>query len=154
LSPEHDFKRFPELANAQMEEFYFKSPHKQILYSFHGIVEKVVDGDTIRVSTNFRDFETVVRFLGTNAPEMNEGGEDAKDWLENLILDREVYIVVIPTNRVGKWGRILGTVYLAGENMNQLSILMGHATPFDQRNLAVVPDPYKASLESLANVRY
>lgn len=152
LKMEHDFKKWPELPNSKLDEFYFKSPHKQILYNFFGIVNKVVDGDTIHVGTNFRDFDTVIRFLNTNAPEMNEGGQEAKDWLRGHIENKEVYIIVNRKNRVGKWGRILGLVYHAGQNMNELSITMGHATKFDERDVGEIPDPHK--LEGLADVKY
>ena len=135
----HDFKRFPELANSQMDLYYLESPHKQILYDFRGVVVKVVDGDTIRVKCEFRDFDFPIRFLDTNAPEMNEGGEKAKSWLESQILNEEVDIIINPDQRVGKWGRLLGTIYHRGLNINQLSIDLGMATSFEDRRTGTIP---------------
>ena len=63
-----------------MQFYRLVSPHKQIEESFDGRVTKVVDGDTIHVSTDFRDFDTVVRFADINAPEMNAGGAESKSW--------------------------------------------------------------------------
>ena len=53
----HDFKRYPELTNAQMGLYYFDSPHQQIAEDFWAKVIRVKDGDTIQVSCNFRDFD-------------------------------------------------------------------------------------------------
>ncbi len=140
----HDFNKFPELTNAQLGELYFDSPHKQILYNFQGVVEKVVDGDTIRVSTNFRDFDTVVRFLDIDAPEMNEGGQESREWLRSQIEGREIYVIVNRKQRVDKYGRILGRIMHAGQDINDLSMLMGHAVDFERRNDFKPIDPYRA----------
>lgn len=136
----HDFERFPELTNAQMDQYYMESPHKQILEDFRAKVVKVIDGDTIMVKWPERNFNFPVRFLNTNAPEMNEpGGKEAKSWLERQILGEEVDIIINPNQRVGKWGRILGEIFHLGLSINQLSITFGWATPFDDRNEGQIP---------------
>lgn len=137
----HDFINFPELANSQMDVYYFESPHKQILEDFRAQVVKVHDGDTITVRVDFRDFDFPVRFLGTNAPELNEpNGKEAQQWLENLILNEEVDILINSKQRVGKWGRLLGTIFHKGININEESIRMGIATTFEGRNEGRIPD--------------
>ena len=128
----HDFKRYPELTNSQMQFYYFVSPHRQISEGFVGRVEKVTDGDTIRVSWSERDFVFPVRFANINAPEMSEGGKESKSWLENQIAGKEVYIKVNPRNRVGKFGRIIGEVFSDGMNINYASLREGHSVPFGQ----------------------
>lgn len=136
----HNFKKFPELTNGQAELYYFESPHKQIFETFNGVVTKVTDGDTIRVRTNFRDFDTAVRFLGTNAPEKNEvGGKESKEWLERKLLGEEVVCVVDRKNRVGKWGRILARVEHRGRDMNEESKVFQFATSFDNRKEGKIP---------------
>ena len=72
---EHDDKAFPELTNKQLEEFGFSSPHEQITRDFFAVVVKVVDGDTVTLRAEFRDFNFPLRLLDIDAPEMNEGGE-------------------------------------------------------------------------------
>lgn len=130
----HDFKRFPELANSQMDFYYWSSPHKQIVADFRAKVVKVHDGDTITLRTNFRDFDFPLRFLDTNAPELSEEkGRDVQQWLESILLNQDVDILIDPKQRVGKWGRLLGTVIHQGIDINQLSIMMGHATTFEAR---------------------
>ena len=137
----HDFRRFPELANAQMDVYYFESPHKQITENFIAQVVKVHDGDTITLRVDFRDFDFPLRFLGTNAPELNEkGGHESRDWLSQILLDEEVDIVINKKNRVGKFGRLLGKVFHMGLNMNEESIRQGFAKPFDRRNEGKIPN--------------
>ena len=119
----HDFKRFPELTNSQMAFYYFDSPHQQIAEDFWAKVVKVSDGDTIRVSCNFRDFDFPIRFSNIMAAELNEeGGRQSQSWLESQILGKEVEIIVNPKNRVEKWGRLLGQVVHKGFDMGELSI--------------------------------
>lgn len=136
-----DWINFPELRNSEISELYFESPHKQIFEDFFAICVKVIDGDTIRLRWDERDFDFPLRMLGTDAPEMNEeGGEESQKWLEDLILNEKVMIVIDRNQRVGKFGRLLGNVFHRGINLNEDSIRSGFAKPFDQRNEAKLPD--------------
>ena len=82
----HDFKKFPELTNNQMQIYYFESPHKQILENFEGEVVKVTDGDTIRVETDFRDFSFPIRFSNILAAELDEpGGIESQSCLNAIL---------------------------------------------------------------------
>ena len=137
----HDFIKFPELANSQMDLYYFESPHKQITEDFRATVVKVHDGDTITLSVDFRDFEFPLRFIDTNAPELNErGGEDSRDWLRNKIEGLEVDILIDANKRVGKFGRLLGRVFAGGMDINDESIRAGKATTFEARREDQLPD--------------
>ena len=126
----HDFKLFPELTNNQMQFYYWDSPHKQITEGFIADVVKVTDGDTIRVETSFRDFDFPVRLRDIDAPETDDGGLKSALWLKEQILGEEVYIQVDRTNRVEKWGRLLGDVISGGQSMSQLSLDTGHSEVF------------------------
>ena len=142
----HDFKRFPELTNSQLQIYYFESPHKQLIEDFRAKVVKVIDGDTIRVEMNDRDFDFPIRFSNTAAPEMSEaGGREAQSWLENQILGKEVDIV-IHESRVGKWGRLLGEVISNGVSMNEESMRRGFAIPFSERESSTIPN-FSAEIE-------
>lgn len=119
----HDFKLWPELTNSQMAFYYFDSPHQQIAEDFWARVVKVIDGDTIRVSCDFRDFHFPIRFSNIMAAELNEkGGKESKSWLEKQILGEEVEVIINKKNRVGKWGRLLGQVKHMGFDMGELSM--------------------------------
>ena len=137
---QHDFKRYPELTNSQMQFYYMDSPHKQITEDFIATVVKVHDGDTVTLSCDFRDFNFPVRFSDTNAPELNEdGGHEARDKLASIIDGEEVQILINPINRVGKWGRLLGTIMFRGLSMNELMKQQGFSTTFELRKQGTIP---------------
>ena len=128
----HDFKRFPELTNFQMGLYYFDSPHKQIGEDFFAKVVKVSDGDTIRVTTDFRDFSFPIRFSNILAAELDEpGGIESQSWLEKEILNEEVEIILHPS-RVEKWGRLLAQVRHKGFDMGEMSIENGKSIGVDE----------------------
>lgn len=131
---EHDYKAFPELTNSQLEQLQFSSPHKQILEDFEAVVVKVHDGDTITLNTSFRDFDFPLRFLDIDAPEMNAGGEVARDWLDSRLLNTKVLIMIDRNNRVGKYGRLLGRVMHRGMDTGQEMLHLGLVKPFGSKN--------------------
>jgi len=135
----HDFIKFPELRNSQMDQYYWSSPHKQITEDFRARVVKVHDGDTITLKVDFRDFEFPLRFLGIDTPEMNAGGKRGRDWLKDKILDADVDILINKKQRVGKWGRLLGNVIFGGMDMGEQLIGLGMATTFEGRRPGEIP---------------
>lgn len=130
----HNFKLFPELTNAQVPFYYAQSPHTQIFRDFRANVQKVTDGDTIRVTCDFRDFNFPIRLADINTEEMAEGGAEAKEWLKNRIEGLEVIIEIDHKNRVGKYGRLIGKIISNGMNINHELIIAGHAKQFSKRN--------------------
>jgi len=130
---EHDFNKYPELTNKQIESYAFDSPHVQITEDFSATVVKVHDGDTISLANPTRDFTFPLRLLDIDAPEMNAGGDVARDWLRNQILNQEVDIKIDPNNRVGKYGRLLGRVVYGGLDVGLQELHLGLAKPFSQR---------------------
>ena len=137
---EHDFKNYPELTNRQIQEDPFRSPHKQITEDFEAVVVKVHDGDTITLRTDFRDFDFPLRSFGIDAPELNEGGEEAGDWLRNRILGKTVKIMISSSNRVDKYGRLLGSVFHAGMDVGDEELRLGLAVPFENRREGELPN--------------
>lgn len=137
---EHDFKKFPELTNAQMGEFGLTSPHKQITEDFRALVVKVHDGDTVTLRTDFRDFDFPIRLEEIDADELSEGGERQKEWLQKLIEGQKVDVLINSKNRVDKYGRLLGTIMFCGLNVAQEEILLGLAKPFGRKKEGEVPD--------------
>ena len=130
---EHDFKAFPELTNAQMQELYFESPHKQIVEDFRAEVITVHDGDTITVRTNFRDFDFPIRFAHIDTKELSEGGVEAGDYMRSQIEGRNIEVIVDAENRVGRYGRLIGEIMFNGINMNDDMIRRGLAVPFERK---------------------
>ena len=137
----HDFIKFPELTNSQMDFYYFDSPHKQIFENFTAQVVKVHDGDTITLRWKDRDFDFPLRFIHIAAPELREPrGKESQSWLESKILNQKVDIIINPDLRVEKWGRLLGYVMLGGVDMGNESIRNGQSVPWGERNIGVVKD--------------
>jgi len=137
---EHDYKRYPELTNTELQTEAFSTPFPQITEDFYAVVVKVHDGDTVTLRCDFRDFDFPLRFLDTNAPELSEeGGPEIRDWLEAQILDKEVLVMINPFNRVGKYGRLLGSIFVHGMNLSETMIMQGKATPFEARNEGQIP---------------
>ncbi len=128
----HDFKNFPELSNAQMQIYYFDSPHKQVPEQFIARVVKVTDGDTVRVEWTGRDFDFPVRIADLAAPELDEeGGTASQSFLEEQILGKEVEII-LSKSRIEKWGRLLAAVMFAGMNMRDIMIMNNHAISWSE----------------------
>ena len=132
----HDFKKFPELTNSQMALYYFDSPHQQITENFIAKVEKVHDGDTIRVSCDFRNFDFPIRFSNIMAAELNEeGGRESQQWLENKIKGEMVEVVINENKRVGKWGRLLGRIIHNGFDMGEMSKAEGKSIGLEEERI-------------------
>jgi endonuclease YncB( thermonuclease family) len=129
-----NFETKPELPNSQMAAEYFNSPHKQITEDFVAEVIRVHDGDTITVRTNFRDFDFPIRFAGIDTKELAEGGDEARKWTENLIGGETIDVLIDANNRVGKYGRLIGTIVFHGMNINELMVLQGMAVTFENRD--------------------
>ena len=136
----HDFNKYPELSNRQLDEMRWESPHKQFEEDFTATVVKVHDGDTIRVMSQERDFDFPIRFINIDSKELNEGGKEAGDWLRNLILNKIVTIQIDKKERVDKYGRLLGRVFANGMDVGEEEIRLGLAVPFNQRNEGKLPN--------------
>jgi len=137
----HDFLNFPELTNSQMDLYYFESPHKQITESFSATVVKVHDGDTVTLRWEERNFDFPLRISNIAAPELKEtGGKDSQSWLEDILLNEEIQIIINPNKRVEKWGRLLGTILFNGLDVGEESIFANKSTQWEQRNDGTIRD--------------
>lgn len=94
------------------------------------IVERIIDGDTIKVSYNGR-LESL-RLIGINAFEKNEpGGAEATMFLHTLLHKGNIIIVEFDKRKRDKYRRLLGYVYLGKEMLNEKLIKEGYASPFN-----------------------
>ena len=146
---EHDYNRYPELTNTELQVLGFTSPHHQYTEDFFATVVKVHDGDTVTLRTVDRDFNFPLRLLSINAPELNEeGGHESQEYLSNMILDKRVSIILDKNQRVGKYGRLLGKVISGGMDMGEIMKINGKATPFDARKEGKIESFDKIMMES------
>ena len=103
-------------------------------YFYKAKIIKVIDGDTVDaiIDVGFRQFTTQrLRLLGIDTPELNdkditlrEKAKEAKTYLENLILNKDVIVNTFKSDSFGRW---LGVIYLNDENINERLITEGYA---------------------------
>jgi len=81
-----------------------------------GVVTKVIDGDTIKVS----GINTSVRLWGVDTPELSTSkGQLVKTIVSNKLLGKNVTLNIDDTKNYDKYGRLLAKVYLNGEDINK-----------------------------------
>ena len=122
--------------------------------SWNVTVTRVIDGDTVEIRYTNATTETV-RLLGVDTPETPpntvspgefEGipdseagqdhliswGENATEFAERGLAGKEVRFVVDPeSDRRGGYGRLLGYLYVDGENFNSLLLSGGYARLYE-----------------------
>ncbi len=100
------------------------------MYEYKAFITRVVDGDTVdcKIDVGF-DISVAkrVRLFGIDAPETRTRDLDekakglaAKDWLESRILNK--YVIIKTEVHTGKFGRVLGTIWHDGVNLNDLML--------------------------------
>jgi endonuclease YncB( thermonuclease family) len=93
-------------------------------YKLSGRVSKVADGDTITL-VNAQRKKYKVRLFGIDSPESDQPYyHAAKDALSKLVDGKSVGVDVKDTD---KYGRVVGTVFLGGRNINLEMVKMGYA---------------------------
>lgn len=104
------------------------------LFTYNGYVERVIDGDTlkVRLDLGFGTFSRHdLRLRGIDCPEMStKAGEEAKVFVQSYI--KEAQRIVVRSSRSDKYDRYLADVFLPGETgkdvyLNNLLLDNGHA---------------------------
>ena len=118
-------------------------------YVYRCVVTRVVDGDTVDadIDMGFNMFsKDRIRLMGLDTPESRtrnkhekRHGLAAKARLKELIAGattipgkrgkKNVYLQTSKEGK-GKFGRILGTLHVNGENLNEILIRENHARPY------------------------
>jgi micrococcal nuclease len=108
------------------------------LYWYRAYVIKVYDGDTITVNIDL-GFGIImndvkIRLNGIDAPEIRgderEDGLISGKWLSERILNKWVTIKTIK-DKIEKYGRYLGEIYIDGVNLNELLMNEGLAKKYE-----------------------
>ena len=126
-----------------------KPPSRKSCYNFRVVkINRVVDGDTIDVTLDLGFSLTKkerVRIAGVDTPEKRtrnleekELGIDATNWLKDKIKDTltgddELTIRTELVGGVGKYGRLLGWLYVGDDDysLNEQMITEGYAWAYD-----------------------
>ena len=116
---------------------------------YEGRVIKVIDGDTIWVKTNNKHIK--IRLSYIDAPELKQTyGVRSKDFLTNLILDKNVQI---NANKKDRYNRHLGEVYIHNVNesvfVNAKMLKSGNAWIY----LKYRDNSYLKNLENYARIK-
>ena len=124
-------------------------PSRKSCYNFRVTkINKVVDGDTIDVTLDLGFSLTKkerVRIAGVDTPEKRTRdkeekilGIDATNWMkeklnETIKGDEELVIRTELKGGVGKYGRLLGWIYIGDDefSLNEQMITEGYAWPYD-----------------------
>jgi len=104
-------------------------------------VAKVVDGDTIDIVIDLGfdlSKKERVRLAGIDTPESRtrdleekELGLEAKEFLARRLSDGEPSGLRVKTEKDGKYGRMLGWIYIGQTNLNKEMVERGYAWEYD-----------------------
>ena len=90
----------------------------------HGKVVAVADGDTITILTSAKE-QVKIRLHGIDAPERGQDfGTKSKQALSDLVFGKQVRI---ETEGKDRYGRVIGTVFVDGVDVNLAMVDMGLA---------------------------
>ena len=112
------------------------------MYEYNANIIRVYDGDTVwaDLDLGFGIWmrNQAIRLRGINTPELRgetkEAGIAARDRLKDLLarVGNQCVIITVKDDQTGKYGRILGELLVAGEeiSLNQMLIDEGFAVPY------------------------
>jgi len=108
------------------------------MYNYRARVISIYDADTMTLEIDLGFHIKItekVRLMGIDTPELRTKnkkekklGYEARDYLRELILNKEV---IINTEKKGKFGRYLVDVYYDDININNELIRKGYAKSYD-----------------------
>ena len=110
------------------------------MYEYRATIRRVVDGDTVDITLDLGFdilYNNRIRLLGIDTPESRTRdleekklGLAAKDRVKELCPVGSTVTVKTTKDGRGKFGRILGEIYVGDVNVNQLLIEEGHAVEY------------------------
>jgi len=113
------------------------------MYHYKCKLDRVIDGDTVDATIELGFKITIhkrIRLMGLDAPETRtrdkeekEHGLESKAWLANRIkVDGDGYFELITEkDDSGKYGRLLGTLYVDHVNLNEQMVDLQLAEPYN-----------------------
>ena len=110
------------------------------MYEYRGKVTRVVDGDTVDciLDLGFNIHHSCrVRLLGIDTPESRTRDREekargllSKQALKDLLTDKDFVIKTHKKKAKGKFGRVLGELWIAEKNINKEMIELGYAVEY------------------------
>ena len=122
------------------------------MYNYKIQVIRVVDGDTVdaHIDLGFDvSIKNRIRLSGIDAPESRtrnltekKYGLEAKEKLSEL-LTCESDVITVQSHGLGKYGRVLGTLYVGDKNINETMISEGYAIAYQGDRKIETPELLK-----------
>ena len=110
------------------------------MYEYRATIRRVVDGDTVDVTLDLGFnilYNSRIRLLGIDTPESRTidleekaRGLAAKDRVKELCPVGSSVILKTTKDGRGKFGRILGEIFVGDINVNQQLVSEGHAVEY------------------------
>ena len=125
-------------------------------------VTKVVDGDTIDVTLDMGFdilYQQRVRLFGIDTPESRTRDKEEKKYgllskyflKDALSNGKKITIKTYKGDETGKFGRILGDVWIDGKSINQTMCDKGYAVAYYGQNKNLVEEAHLKNRKRLAN---
>ena len=125
-------------------------------------VTKIVDGDTIDVLLDMGFdilYQQRVRLFGIDTPESRTRDKEEKKYgllskyflKAELALGKKITVKTYKGDETGKFGRILGDIWIDGKSVNQKMCDKGYAVPYYGQNKDLVEEAHLKNRKRLAN---
>ena len=125
-------------------------------------VTKIVDGDTIDVLLDMGFdilYQQRVRLFGIDTPESRTRDLKEKKYgllskyllKAELSLGKKITVKTYKGDETGKFGRILGDIWIDGKSVNQKMCDKGYAVPYYGQNKDLVEEAHLKNRKRLAN---
>ena len=125
-------------------------------------VTKIVDGDTIDVLLDMGFdilYQQRVRLFGIDTPESRTRDLEEKKYgllskyflKAELSLGKKITVKTYKGDETGKFGRILGDIWIDGKSVNQKMCDKGYAVPYYGQNKELVEQAHLKNRKRLAN---
>jgi len=111
------------------------------MYHYKATLNRIIDGDTIDVNVDLGfdvKIKQRVRLYGINTPEvrtkdLNEKkkGLEATEYLKKILPKEFVMETIL--NKRGKYGRVLGILWVKDVNINEKMVNEGYAKRYDTK---------------------
>ena len=128
------------------------------MYEYNCKVKRVVDGDTVDVVIDLGfdiHFATRVRLYGMDTPESRTRNKDekvrglmSKDFLKEW-MEKDDVIIRTRKDKKGKFGRVLGEMYVEGTNINLTMVDESLAVKYEGQSKKDIEDEHLVNRQTL-----
>ena len=128
------------------------------MYEYKCEIKRIVDGDTVDVVIDLGFdifYKSRVRLYGIDTPESRTRDKDekvrglmSKAYLKEW-LDKGDVVIKSHKDKKGKFGRVLGEMYVAGRNINLMMVDDFHAVKYEGQSKKDIEDEHLVNRQTL-----